>query len=75
MPAALADSLRQKIRHIVAGMNILMLSDVYFPRVNGVSSSICTFSRELQRLGHSVCILAPAYGEGDVQGEYDLRRL
>ena len=75
MPAALADSLRQQIRHIVSGMNILMLSDVYFPRVNGVSSSIRTFARELERLGHSVCIVAPAYGEGDAQGEFDLRRL
>ena len=28
-------------------MKILMLSDVYFPRVNGVSTSIRTFARSL----------------------------
>src|SRR3569623_2201815 len=43
-------------------MNILMLTDVYFPRVNGVSSSIRTFARDLQRRGHAVTIVAPDYG-------------
>lgn len=42
-------------------MNILMLSDVYFPRVNGVSTSIATFRRELDALGHRVHLIAPAY--------------
>lgn len=56
-------------------MNILMLSDVYFPRVNGVSSSIRTFARELERLGHAVTVVAPAYGENDAQGEFEIRRL
>ena len=44
-------------------MRILMLSDVYFPRVNGVSSSIRTFARELLALGHEVSLVAPSYGE------------
>jgi 1,2-diacylglycerol 3-alpha-glucosyltransferase len=44
-------------------MRILMLSDVYFPRVNGVSSSIRTFAHELVRLGHTVTLVAPSYGE------------
>ncbi|MCP5158048.1 MAG: glycosyltransferase [Gammaproteobacteria bacterium] len=44
-------------------MKILMLSDVYFPRVNGVSTSIQTFRRELQQLGHEVWLVAPKYGE------------
>ena len=39
-----------------------MLTDVYFPRVNGVSSSIRTFARDLQRRGHAVTIVAPDYG-------------
>ncbi len=57
-------------------MNILMLSDVYFPRVNGVSSSIRTFARELKRLGHSVTIVAPDYGDnGDDTAEFDMIRL
>ncbi|HUW27717.1 MAG TPA: glycosyltransferase [Sulfuriferula sp.] len=42
-------------------MNILMISDVYFPRVNGVSTSIMTLRRELQALGHGVTLVAPAY--------------
>ena len=42
-------------------MKILMISDVYFPRVNGVSTSIQTFRRELGTLGHQVDLIAPAY--------------
>ncbi|MBK8184590.1 MAG: glycosyltransferase [Candidatus Competibacteraceae bacterium] len=42
-------------------MKILMLSDVYFPRVNGVSTSMQTFRAELQTLGHEVSIIAPQY--------------
>ena len=42
-------------------MKILMVSDVYFPRVNGVSTSIQTFRRELATLGHQVDLIAPAY--------------
>jgi len=42
-------------------MNILMISDVYFPRVNGVSTSIATFRRSLAALGHSCVLIAPAY--------------
>jgi len=43
-------------------MRILMISDVYFPRVNGVSTSIRTFSRELTDKGHEVTLIAPDYG-------------
>lgn len=42
-------------------MNILLISDVYFPRVNGVSTSIRTFTEQLQKLGHSVHLIAPNY--------------
>ena len=38
-----------------------MLSDVYFPRVNGVSTSIRTFARTLVKRGHSVTLVAPDY--------------
>jgi glycosyltransferase involved in cell wall biosynthesis len=41
-----------------------MLSDVYFPRVNGVSTSIQTFARELLAKGHEVTLIAPDYGQG-----------
>lgn len=44
-------------------MKILMISDVYFPRVNGVSTSIQTFRRELKKLGHHVTLVAPDYGK------------
>lgn len=41
-----------------------MISDVYFPRVNGVSTSIATFRRSLQQLGHQSTLVAPAYPQG-----------
>ena len=42
-------------------MSILLISDVYFPRVNGVSTSIRTFTEQLQKLGHGVHLIAPDY--------------
>lgn len=56
-------------------MRILMLSDVYFPRVNGVSASIRTFARELAGLGHQVTIVAPDYGATETAGEFEIVRL
>jgi 1,2-diacylglycerol 3-alpha-glucosyltransferase len=43
-------------------LKILNVSDVYFPRINGVSTSIRTFQLELEKLGHSCHLIAPAYG-------------
>jgi glycosyltransferase involved in cell wall biosynthesis len=43
-------------------MDILMVSDVYFPRINGVSTSIRTFAKALVALGHRVVLVAPDYG-------------
>lgn len=45
-------------------MRVLMISDVYFPRVNGVSTSIQTFAREFVARGHEVTLIAPDYGRG-----------
>ena len=42
-------------------MRILMISDVYFPRINGVSTSIQTFRRGLHALGHETVLIAPEY--------------
>lgn len=42
-------------------MRILMISDVYFPRINGVSTSIQTFRRGLHAAGHETVLVAPAY--------------
>jgi len=39
-----------------------MLSDVYFPRVNGVSTSIKTFTHSLRKAGHRVILAVPEYG-------------
>jgi len=44
-------------------MRILMISDVYFPRINGVSTSIQTFRHEMEKLGHEITLIAPDYGE------------
>lgn len=38
-----------------------MISDVYFPRVNGVSTSIQTFRRDLDKLGCASVLIAPEY--------------
>ncbi|WP_455204260.1 glycosyltransferase, partial [Kaarinaea lacus] len=46
-------------------LRILMLSDVYFPRINGVSTSIKTFKSELEALGHYVILVAPDYGNNN----------
>lgn len=43
-------------------MKILFISDVYFPRINGVSTSIRTFVEQMQGLGHEVHLIAPDYG-------------
>jgi glycosyltransferase involved in cell wall biosynthesis len=42
-------------------MRILMISDVYFPRINGVSTSIQTFRRGLHAAGHETILIAPQY--------------
>jgi hypothetical protein len=44
-------------------MRVLFISDVYFPRVNGVSTSIRTFRADLAAAGVDTVLVAPAYGE------------
>ena len=44
-------------------MRILMVSDVYFPRVNGVSTSIETFRKTLAGQGVEVRLVVPRYGD------------
>lgn len=56
-------------------MNILMVSDVYFPRINGVSTSIETFRECLRRDGHRVILVAPDYGHGAPVVEPDVIRI
>src|ERR1700728_384241 len=44
-------------------MRVLFISDVYFPRVNGVSTSIRTFRADLREAGVDTVLIAPDYGE------------
>ena len=44
-------------------MRVLYVSDVYFPRVNGVSTSIRTFRGDLATLGVETLLAAPRYAE------------
>ncbi|NUS37855.1 MAG: glycosyltransferase [Lysobacter sp.] len=52
-------------------MNLLLLSDVYFPRVNGVSTSIRAGIEWLLREGHAVTLVAPDYGSTSGQARFD----
>ena len=45
-------------------VHALVVSDVYFPRVNGVSTSIRSFRDDLARHGVHSTLVAPDYGQG-----------
>jgi 1,2-diacylglycerol 3-alpha-glucosyltransferase len=47
-------------------VRVLFVSDVYFPRVNGVSTSIRTFREDLLSCGVETCLVAPGYEPRDV---------
>jgi 1,2-diacylglycerol 3-alpha-glucosyltransferase len=55
-------------------MRVLFISDVYFPRVNGVSTSIRTFREDLTAQGVATLLVAPQYG-GDATPEADIVRV
>ncbi len=42
-------------------MKIALVTDTYFPRINGVSTSTQIFAEEFVKLGHEVHIYAPAF--------------
>jgi glycosyltransferase involved in cell wall biosynthesis len=44
-------------------MRIAMFTDAYWPRVNGVTVSVDSFSRALVNAGHEVTIVCPLYPE------------
>ena len=44
-------------------MRVLMVSDVYFPRINGVSTSIETFRDALAGQGVASSLVVPSYGD------------
>jgi glycosyltransferase involved in cell wall biosynthesis len=43
-------------------LRVLFISDVYFPRVNGVSTSVRTFRQDLDACGVETTLVAPDYG-------------
>ena len=55
-------------------MRVLMISDVYFPRVNGVSTSIQTFRHDLAALGCETWLVTPDYPQGWSDDERVLRQ-
>jgi glycosyltransferase involved in cell wall biosynthesis len=55
-------------------MRVLMVSDVYFPRVNGVSTSIQTFRRDLAALGCETWLVTPDYPQQWQDDERVLRQ-
>src|SRR5438270_3366088 len=50
-------------------VRVLFVSDVYFPRVNGVSTSIRTFRQDLASLGVDTWLVAPSYAAPDAPSE------
>jgi glycosyltransferase involved in cell wall biosynthesis len=56
-------------------MRVLFVSDVYFPRVNGVSTSIRTFRGDLARLGVETTLVAPAYPEAPADTDPSIIRV
>lgn len=58
------DDTRKRSREGRTVTRILMISDVYFPRVNGVSTSVATYTESLRNLGHEVTLIAPRYPAG-----------
>ena len=45
-------------------MRVAMVSDVFFPRINGVSTAILTYRQSLLAHGIDVRLVAPDYGSG-----------
>jgi 1,2-diacylglycerol 3-alpha-glucosyltransferase len=48
-------------------VRVLFISDVYFPRVNGVSTSIRTFRQDLANCDVETCLVAPRYEDSPPQ--------
>lgn len=56
-------------------MQVLFVSDVYFPRVNGVSTSIRTFRTDLARAGVETILVAPQYSGAEPDTEPGIIRV
>jgi 1,2-diacylglycerol 3-alpha-glucosyltransferase len=56
-------------------LRVLFISDVYFPRVNGVSTSIRTFRQDLAACGVETTLVAPRYEEGELADQAEVLRV
>ena len=56
-------------------MRVLFVSDVYFPRVNGVSTSVWTFRSDLASCGIETVLVAPDYGPAGAAAEAGVVRV
>jgi 1,2-diacylglycerol 3-alpha-glucosyltransferase len=56
-------------------VRVLFISDVYFPRVNGVSTSIRTFRQDLANCGVETVLVAPRYESDGPDEEPGLLRV
>ncbi len=48
-------------------MNILMMTNTYFPMVGGLEQSVYSFSEAFRSLGHEVLIVTPAFGGAPIE--------
>jgi len=56
-------------------LKIALVTDTYYPRINGVSASTRTFAEEFVKLGHEVHIYAPAFpNQVDEEGPLKVHR-
>jgi glycogen synthase len=51
-------------------MNILMMTNTYFPMVGGLEQSVYSFSEAFRSLGHEVLIVTPAFGDAPIEERY-----
>ena len=56
------------------GVQIVIFTDCYRPRINGVVTSIVSLKGSLEKAGHQVTVIAPSYPEEDSQ-EPGVKRL
>jgi glycosyltransferase involved in cell wall biosynthesis len=56
-------------------VRVLFVSDVYFPRVNGVSTSVWTFRQDLAACDVETVLVAPDYGDATATPEPGILRI
>lgn len=56
-------------------MQILAISDIYYPQADEVATSLRTLLRELQAKGHAVTLIAPDYANGKDDTTEDIIRV